>query len=130
MLFVAVIGACLGAFAANEALGALLSVGLVPASIRMAMVSGRRRAEGRPMSAEEWVGSFVLIFVTVYLIGLASLIAFGVTCFPIGLASQNFVIACGAGGLVAIFVAVKITRFAVRADRGIPKPERPDSEIS
>lgn len=117
MLLVAAVATCLGAFAADVGLGACLAIGLIPATVRMAVVSVGRGPDGRPRTTAEALLSFILTFFVSYLILLASAIAFGVTCFPIGVASDSPLFALGAGGLAALIAGAWLTRVAVRAAR-------------
>ncbi|WP_435018683.1 hypothetical protein TA3x_000668 [Tundrisphaera sp. TA3] len=129
MIVVAVIAVGLGAFAADEALGIGLSIGLIPATIRLAWLSSRGDVGGRAMRAGDLALAFILTFVMSYLILIASVIAFGVTCFPFGMVSQNIVVGVVAGGVAAIFVGIKLTRATLAASRRTAEANWHDSQI-
>ena len=97
MAIIAVIAVHLGAFAANTSLGVVASIGLLPASIRLALVVSRRAAEGRPMRVQDQWLSFLLTFLSSYLVAFSAIIAFGLTCFPIGVSGLDIQFAVGPG---------------------------------
>jgi hypothetical protein len=126
---IAVVGVGLGAFAASPYLGYLVAVGLVPATIRTILVAGRREAEGRPMRPADQSMSFLLTFGAVYLILVASLIAFGVTCIPIGSAMSNTFpgglwLAFGVGLIAAALTATGLAWGMLKASRDRDRKQR------
>lgn len=129
MGLIAVIAVGLAAFAADTALGFLSLLGLVPATIRSALVASGREAERRPMGLGELARSFAATFASAYLIALSSAIAFGITCFPIALSLSSppflggvFLGAC-LGLAAAIAAGVWLTRGLLKMGR-----ERADRE--
>ncbi|WP_435007820.1 hypothetical protein P12x_005085 [Tundrisphaera lichenicola] len=127
MVLVAVFAVCLGAMMASPPFGVFISVGILPASIRTAYLADLRRSRGGSSQFFDPVSTFLVTFGAAYLVGFASLIAFGVTCFPIGLMTLGnnlnnpeflgVYFGVGLGLVVAIFVAVWLSRFLLRAGR-------------
>lgn len=129
MVLIGVIAVGLGAFSIDESLGVFSLIGLVPAMIRMMVVSARADGEGRPLTVLEMCQSLILTFLTSYAVVLASLIAFGMTCVPVGVASGNLGVAIGAGVLVMIPVGIWLVRVSLRAARGAYEARRKDAGI-
>ncbi|WP_435007821.1 hypothetical protein P12x_005086 [Tundrisphaera lichenicola] len=127
MILIAVVAICLGAILTSLVFGVLFTFGVLPASIRTAYLSDLGRFHRKPLGPDEKLATFLTTLGTAYLVSFASLIAFGVTCFPIGIVSigskpnnPDFVwvyAGVGLGLVVAIFVAVRFSRFLLRAGR-------------
>jgi hypothetical protein len=86
MLAMTLLAVFFGLWAMSPGLGILFGVLAAPASIRAGMAAARRRARGRPMTGEEKFLAFMGSLGVVAAISLASLTAFILTCFPMGLA--------------------------------------------
>jgi hypothetical protein len=117
MVLIAVVALCLGAFAAGIAQGILVTMGLLPATIRTFYIAGRREHEGRPMSTERKVLTFISTVGGVILILFSSIIAFGVTCFPIGMSGGDVGFAVWAGVVAALGAAGGLTYALIKASR-------------
>jgi hypothetical protein len=87
MLVIALIAVCLGVLVEIPGLGVVLLLVSTPALIRTLMAVSRGKAAGRPLSGWEKMTVFAGSLGVVAVIGLASLIAFIATCFPVGLIS-------------------------------------------
>ena len=81
MGLVAVVAVGMALVVALPGLGVLMLILTTPAFLRTAFAATRRRAESRPMSVEQTLGSFISSLALVLVIGVAASIAFGVTCF-------------------------------------------------
>jgi uncharacterized membrane protein len=86
MLAMTLSGVFFGLWAMSPGLGVLFGMLAAPASIRAGLAAARRRARGRPMTGEEKFMAFMGSLGVVTAISLASLTAFALTCFPLGLA--------------------------------------------
>jgi hypothetical protein len=117
MVLIAAVAFCLAAFAAGIGQGILVTMGLLPATIRTFLVAGWREAEGRPMSLERKVLTFLSTVGATILIVFSSIIAFGLTCFPIGMSGGDAGLAIGAGLLAALWAAIGLTWALIRASR-------------
>jgi hypothetical protein len=129
MVLIAVVAFCLGAFAAGIGQGVLVTMGLLPATIRTFLVAGWREAEGRPMSTERKVLTFISTIGGLILIAVSSIIAFGVTCFPIGMSGGDAGLAIGAGLLSALGAAIGLTWALLRAGRAGARREQDRESI-
>jgi hypothetical protein len=115
MALVASIGVGLGAFRAMPALGVLILL-LIPAAIVRVMAAGSQRAsDGRPMSQDEWMATFVNSIGVVLAVLVLSILAFAVVAMPVGSMAigsgrMGMLIAIGLSGSVGIAVAVWLLR--------------------
>ncbi|WP_435007819.1 hypothetical protein P12x_005084 [Tundrisphaera lichenicola] len=143
MIPIAMVAVCLGAILASPILGVFASLGILPASIRTANVSARRRAQGFPLGVIEKFATFVMTIgaaylvafasLAAYLVAFASLFTFVVTCFPIGILSlgggprnqaMGVYLGVGAGLIVAIFVGISLSRLLLRTYHRESRSER------
>ncbi len=124
LIWIAVSAVCMGAFRENFALGVIAVVTLLPATIRTSFVAGARRALGRPMAWEERFATFLMTMLATWAILFASGIAFGITCFGTGLASQNIGVGVTFGAIGAMSCAVWLSRVFLRNNRDIARRER------
>lgn len=118
LMLIAVVAVCLGALRANIALGIAVSLSLVPASIRTPLVAGRRRSEGVAMDWAAQAGSFLVTVICTWLVVIASAIAFFATCYPVGVASNDFRAGLTVGVIAAIGCAAFLTIFFIKIGRG------------
>jgi hypothetical protein len=117
MALIAVVAFCLAAFAAGIAQGVLVTMGLLPATIRTFYIAGRREDEGRPMTIERKVLTFISTVGGTILIVFSSIVAFGLTCFPIGMSGADLGFAVFAGIIAALGAAGGITHALIKASR-------------
>jgi hypothetical protein len=103
MLVIALIAVCLGAIQQAPGVGVPLAIGSALALARTARVSRRRRRAARPMTAGAAVSTFLASLALITVAGVSAVVAFCVTCFPIGagLIDRRF----GGLGLVPAFLA-------------------------
>lgn len=80
MGLVAVVAVGMALAVAIPGVGILMLILTTPAFLRTGFAATRRRGEGRPMSAEEVLTVFAFSLVLVPIIGVAAIIAFGITC--------------------------------------------------
>ena len=108
MLIIVVIAVCLGVLREVPWMGILLAGAVVPALAWTVVVVARSKARrGRPLPAREKVGIFGFALAAVAAIWAAALVAFVITCFPVGMATMDggangFILACGVGGVAAL----------------------------
>ena len=123
MLVVTLISVVMGLTALAPGLGILLIVLLTPAMVRTFGIVGRQKAKGRQVAAAHKIGTLFASLAVVTVIGSASVGAFLVTCFPIGLAAYGgkagdneariflaFIVGFGAAGIVGVFLIHKLWR--------------------
>jgi hypothetical protein len=111
LLVIAVIAVCLGVVRENTVLGIALSVAVAPALVYTTLVADRRKARGTSMSVPETVATFLAALAGVVVIAVSTVIAFCVTCLPVGLTSQNIFLGSVIGILAAVAALVLSTRF-------------------
>ncbi|WP_435007822.1 hypothetical protein P12x_005087 [Tundrisphaera lichenicola] len=128
MIWIAVVALWMGAFAAGAAVGVLATLALLPATIRLVLVSARRSAEGRPMSMGDQALSFVGTVASSIVIGFSSIVAFGLTCFPMAGGGVDPLVSAVIGLGVALFVGGGFTYALVKANRLRVERER-DREL-
>lgn len=100
MLVIALIAVCLGVLVEFPGLGILLALAASFALVRTLAEVSRSKALGRPFDRKAKIILFLGSLGVVTLIGLGSVIAFVVTCFPLGFASFS------ANSTVGLFIAV------------------------
>jgi hypothetical protein len=123
MVLIAVVALCLGAFASGVMEGTLVTLGLLPATIRTFYIAGRREAEGRPMSLGGKISTFSATVGGLILIVFSSIVAFGLTCFPIGMTSGDLGLALGAGIIAGLAAAGGLTYTLIKASRAAARRE-------
>ena len=135
MLIILLIAVGLGVFLANRWVGILVVASAVPALIWVIFEARRRNISGRPMNLDEGVRGFAFSLGNIFLVLVASAIAFFATCFPIGLMGfegENggiiVPVAFGVGGLSALgvgaLVAYRLRRY--HRGRGAKAPKEED----
>ncbi len=123
LMVIAVIAVCLGVAHENLILGIIQAVAVAPALAYTVIVAARNKARGRPMAIIDKVHTFLLAIVAVVVIAVSAIIAFVVTCFPVGYAVINtggtgtWIIALVIGGIGAVAAAVFMTRFFLNLKR-------------
>lgn len=117
LALIAVIAVCLAAWRAQPVAGIAVSVLVLVAAVRTPVLASRRRAEGRPMSLGDQIGSFVMTVLATIGVVTASGIAFCATCFPSTIATNNVVVGLGFGAVGAVTSAVLMTRLFARVAR-------------
>lgn len=86
MLVIALIAVCLAVTQELPWLGVPLCVSSVLAMVRTIRVSNRRRRNARPLTTYAAVMVFLSSLALVSAAGWSAIIAFSVTCFPVGIA--------------------------------------------
>ncbi|WP_435007818.1 hypothetical protein P12x_005083 [Tundrisphaera lichenicola] len=116
MILVAVIAVCLGAFTIgpDPTLGVLVTLGLLPASLRVSYLSAIRAAEGRPMSRDDKILSYFATAGSTILIAASSMVAFGMTCMGIVGGRQDDSLGYWGGGAAAVVVGVILIRILLK----------------
>ena len=110
LLVIAVIAVCLGVARENLVLGIILAVVVVPALIYTFIVVEKRSA-GIPMAVPDKAFTFLVAIGGVLIIEFSGLVAFCMTCIPIGSVSfgansaVGMIIALTLGGIAAIAAA-------------------------
>jgi hypothetical protein len=84
MLVIALVAVCLGILVEVPGLGVILLLVATPSLIRTLGTVARRKAAGRPLTHWEKAQAFAGSVAVVTAIGVGSVAAFTVTCFPIG----------------------------------------------
>jgi len=92
----------------------MLAVAITPALTYTGFVAMESRAKGRPMAVLQTVGTFIAAVVGVLVIAISALIAFCLTCIPVGFVTMNFgfdnyVIPLAIGGTAGVAMAVHMT---------------------
>jgi hypothetical protein len=123
MVVIAVVALCLGAFASGVVEGTLVTLALLPATIRTFYIAGRREAEGWPMSAGGKLATFVATIGGMILVVFSSIISFGLTCFPIGMSSGDLGLALGAGIIAGLAAAGGLTYALIKVSRASARRE-------
>ncbi len=131
LLIIAVIAVCLAAGQVHLWVGISVSLLVLPALVYTCVRAYQSIAEGRPTEVFEKVWIFVIALYCVALIEFAAVIAFFMTCVPVGflgaavgLGPWAFMFAVAVGGLTGIVaggLVVYVIR-SVRKDREILKP--------
>jgi hypothetical protein len=124
MVLIAVVALCLGAFSSGVVEGSLVTVGLLPATIRTFYIAGRREDEGWPMSLGGKLATFFATIGAMILVVFSSILAFGLTCFPVGMTSGDLGLALGAGIIAALATAVGLTYALIKMSRTGAQRER------
>ena len=117
LVFIAVIAICLGALRASVGLGIFVIVSLIPATIRVAVVAGHRRARGWPMSLDEKILAFIMALGATYLVAISCITMFVVTCFPTGMLTGRIELALVVGVAGAIATGAWVTSAFFRSGR-------------
>jgi len=141
LMAIAVIAVCLGVAHENWGLGIVLAVAVAPALLWTIYEATTNKANGRPMAVFEKVGTFLGSLVGVVVIEVSAVIAFVVTCVPMGLAtvrgfgdsarantwgSTYLPVAVVNGGLVGIAVGGYVTYVLItRRSRRARKRDKP-----
>lgn len=121
LMVIAVIAVCLGVAHENLVLGIILAMAIVPALIYTVIVVQKRGAGGNPLGVADKVTTFLVAIGGVMIVEFSSLVAFCMTCYPIGFVSVSaagglgLIVAFGIGGLAAIVTAVYATRLLLSA---------------
>ena len=125
LLVIAVIAICLGVAHENLVLGILLSVAIVPALVYTVIVIEKRKARGIPMAFIDKVLTFVIAIGGVVIVEFSAVVAFCMTCYPIGYMTINvagvfvgLVVATAIGGVAGIAAAWFVTYRLVFRKRG------------
>jgi len=87
LMVIAVIAVCLGVARENLFLGIFLAVVVAPALMYTVIAAARSRASGMPRAVFEKVSTFFAALVGVVVIEVSALIAFCMTCVPVGYAT-------------------------------------------
>ncbi len=126
LVVIALVAVSMGAMRASLPLGILLAASVVPAAVLTALVSDHRRAEGRPMGTNDLAEFFVLALLNVFVVLIASSIAFCVTCVPISLMGMHgefqvddkaMMLAVSLGGLAALGAGWMVAMGLIKASR-------------
>jgi hypothetical protein len=123
MLVIALVAICAGVWHELPGLGIVLAVAATPALLYTSIMAFKGAARGRPMDTIEKVGSFIGALAGVVVISLSALIAFGMTCFPVGLVAASagppgFIVAFAVGGVAGLAAAAFVARaLLIRAGR-------------
>ena len=103
MLVIALIAVCLGVIQQAPGVGVPLAIGSGLALARTARVSRRRRLAARPLTTADALYTFLASLALITIAGTSALVAFCVTCFPIG--AGLFDSPFGPAGLILAFAA-------------------------
>jgi hypothetical protein len=132
LLVIAVIAVCLGVAHENLVLGIILAVVVVPALVYTFIVVEKRSARGIPMAVPDKVVTFLVAIGGVLIIEFSGLVAFCMTCIPIGSVSfgansaVGMIIALTLGGIAAVAAAGYATYLLVfRKGRNWRNPGKP-----
>jgi len=138
LMVIAVIAVCLGVAHENLVLGIILVVAVTPALVYTIIVAAKSKARGRPMDVFEKVWSFLAALAGVVVIAVSAVIAFCMTCVPIGFATlpagrllrpgpdTDFIIALVAGGTAGVAAAAYMTYYLLtRKGRRRGSPGKP-----
>jgi hypothetical protein len=109
LLVIAVIAVCLGVAHENLVLGIIAAVVIVPALVYTFIVVEKRSARGIPMAVPDKAFTFLVAIGGVLIIEFSGLVAFCMTCIPIG--SVSF----GANSAVGLIVALTLGGIAAIA---------------
>lgn len=115
MVFIALIAICLRAFVTHVALGILATLVLLPASIRVFLLSAERKLQGRPMAIREQVSTFWLTICGVMLVVISSASSFVYPCTLLG--QLNPVLGIVVGSVTSLVVAFLVSRDLLRRER-------------
>ena len=118
MIVIAMLAVCLAPIRTSPAFSVFLMIFMVPPTIRGILMIEERKADNRPMDLEQKFVAFGNSCLVTMLISFCAFVAFGLTCFPIGLMSLDlsggtsvgFIVACAAGAVAAIFVIIFLGR--------------------
>ena len=119
LMVIAVIAVCLGVAHENLLLGIILAVAVVPALVYTIIVVERRTITGMPMAAIDIAATFVIAIGGVVIIEFSAVVAFCMTCIPIGSVSfgansaVGLIIALTVGGIAGIAAAICATYLLV-----------------
>ena len=119
LMLIAVIAVCLGVAHENVVLGIILAVVVVPALVYTFIVVEKRSARGTPMAALDKAVTFLVAIGGVVIIEFSAVVAFCMTCIPIGSVSfgansaVGLIIALTVGGIAGIAAAICATYFLV-----------------
>lgn len=112
MLVIALIAVCLGVLVEVPGLGVILLLIATPALIRTLVAVSRRKAAGQPLLWWEKLAVFAGSVGVVTAIGLGALIAFVLTCFPVGFMAMQSNFQQSQGGLLlAIGIGIGAAAF-------------------
>lgn len=126
MLLVALVAVCVWGFTIHTGWGILVSLGVIPASTQVALLTARGRREGRPLPIGDKVGLFFLFGVLTYRSACVAMAAFALACVPIGLVSDNIPVTFLGGGLAGGYVAFQAMRAGWRLALSIVAVPRRD----
>jgi hypothetical protein len=116
LLVIAVIAVCLGVTHENVVLGIILAFVVVPALVYTVIVVEKRSARGSPMAVVDKAGTFLVAIGGVLIIEFSSLVAFCMTCYPIGAAgfaansAAGLIIGLVVGGIAGIAAGIFATK--------------------
>jgi hypothetical protein len=102
LLVIAVIAVCLGVAHENVVLGIILAVVVVPALVYTVIVVEKRKVAGIPMAALDKSVVFLVAIGGVLIIEFSAVVAFCMTCIPIG--SVSFDANSGVGVIIGLIV--------------------------
>ncbi len=132
LLVIAIIAVCLGVAHENLVLGIILAVAVVPALVYTVILVEKRSAGGNPMAVADKVTTFLVAIGGVVIIEFSSLVAFCMTCYPIGAAgfaansAVGLIIGLVVGGIAGIAAGAYATKLLLfrkgRAGRIAGKP--------
>ncbi len=132
LMVIAVIAVCLGVWHEEPVLGIILAVVVAPALVYTVIVAAKSKARGRRMAVFEKVGTFLAAIVGAVVIAVSAIIAFFVTCFPVGIVTlgaagtATWIIALVSGGTAAVAAAAYMTyRLLTRKGRRGGSPRKP-----
>jgi hypothetical protein len=124
LLLIALIALCLGALRAQLVLGIVLSAVLLPAAVYTTIIASRSAATGTPMPLFEKLNRFGVAIAGTLVVEFAALVAFCITCVPVGFmafSESGVIVACVVGGIAAIVAAVFVTRYLLTRKRRLTR---------
>ena len=132
LMVIAVIALCLGVARAELVVGIIVAVVVMPALVYTVIMVKKRSTRERPMAVADKVITFIVAIGGVMIVEFSSIVAFCMTCYPIGAVSfsansgAGVIIALCAGGLAAVATAVYATYLLVfRKGRNSRNPGKP-----